>query len=470
MVEVTIVPRVKTETATIHSPISKCGDNWWRDVEVRMPYKGVDTAYRTLPSLGDPSLIETFDADFLEDISANRERIREFAIKVAGVLSDRQRKNIDTMLRRAAQYVRDAKKIHSTWARGFQTTKLGKVPAWPFGGQPQGGINGNIEEGHARDGERYKQLVRAALRNVRCAEEVAKKGTIRDRNKNTYKGVHSGRGAVFGNLGLQTGGGEEPEPEPKTGGIPGAKDRATRAYLNNSAAIDMAIREYLDYAADQKKIGGGWVAASPTKMRRKALPGQEYAGPDKGPQNWSQKEAWWAATRAFDDVFPEKSPYKAKSISQWAAGINPQFVLDDAYLMGMIMRKVMGMTGAETVQEGSTRPDWGLFVPARMPIQTDFDDELEEGDINLEDEDEFSFPQDDHTFPEPPGMGGTDADIDLPMPDIDELGGDNVLDVTDEGDEPEPDQKPAKKKMKKKDNTLLIAGAAAVGLLAFSGK
>jgi len=130
----------------------------------------------------------------------------------------------------------------------------------------------------------------------------------------------------------------------------------------------------------------------------------------------------------------------------------------------------MGMTGAETVQEGSTRPDWGLFVPARMPIQTDFDDELEEGDINLEDEDEFSFPQDDHTFPEPPGMGGTDADIDLPMPDIDELGGDNVLDVTDEGDEPEPDQKPAKKKMKKKDNTLLIAGAAAVGLLAFSGK
>lgn len=474
MVEVTIVPRVKTETATIHSPISKCGDNWWRDVEVRMPYRGVDTAYRTLPSLGDPYLIETFDADFLEDISANRERVREFAIKVARVLSDRQRKNIDTMLRRAAQYVRDAKKIHSTWARGFQTTKLGKVPAWPFGGQPQGGINGNIEEGHARDGERYKQLVRAALRNVRCAEEVAKKGTIRDRNKNTYKGVHSSnRGAVFGNLGFQTGGSEdaEPESEPKTGGIPGAKDRATRAYQNNSAAIDMAIREHLDYAADQKKIGGGWVAASPTKMRRKALPGQEYSGPDKGPQHWSQKEAWWVATRAFDDVFPEKSPYKSKSISQWAVGIHPQFVVDDAYLMGMTMRKVMGMTGADTVQEGSTRPDWSLFVPARMPIQSEDDDELEEGDIDLETEDEFSFPQDDHTFPDPPGMGGTRADIDLPMPDVNELGVDDELDVTEEASQKpqKPAQKPAKK-TKKKDNTLLIAGAAAVGLLAFSGK
>ena len=473
MVEVTIVPRVKTETATIHSPISKCGDNWWRDVEVRMPYKGVDTAYRTLPSLGDPSLIETFDADFLEDISANRERIREFSIKVAGVLSDRQRKNIDKMLRRAAQYVRDAKKIHSTWARGFHTTKLGKIPPWPFGGQPQGGINGNIEEGHARDGERYKQLVRAALRNVRCAEEVAKKGTIRDRNKNTYKGVHSSRGAVFGNLGLQTGGGEEPAPEPKTGGIPGAKDRATRAYLNNSAAIDTAIREYLDYAADQKNIAGGWVAASPTKLRRKVLPGQEHSGPAKGPQHWSQKEAWWAATRAFDDVFPDKSPYKSKSISQWAAGINPQFVVDDAYLMGMIMRKAMGMTGAETVQEGSTRPDWGLFVPARLPVQSEpepepeLDDELEQGDIDLEDDfDDFDFPQDDHEFPEPPGFG-SEGGIDLPRPDLDEEEESEV----EEGPPPSPaSTAPAKKTAKKKDNTLLIAGAAAVGLLAFSRK
>jgi len=124
------------------------------------------------------------------------------------------------------------------------------------------------------------------------------------------------------------------------------------------------------------------------------------------------------------------------------------------------------MTGAETVQEGSTRPDWGLFVPARMPIQTDFDDELEEGDIDLEDDfDDFDFPQDDHDFPEPPDVGGTDTGIDLPMPDVDELGEDDALDVTEE-----PAKKPAKKKAKKKDNTLLIAGAAAVGLFAFSGK
>lgn len=188
MVEVTFVPRVKTETATIHSPVSKCGDNWWRDVKVRAPYKGVDKAYRTLPSLGEPSQIERFDAEFPDEISVDLERVRDFAIKNSAKLSDLQRKNVNKMLKRAARYLGDARTIQRTWARGFSATRIGKIPAWAFGGQPQGGINKNIEEGHARDAERWKQLIRAALRNVRCAEEVAKKATIRDRNKQTQKG------------------------------------------------------------------------------------------------------------------------------------------------------------------------------------------------------------------------------------------------------------------------------------------
>lgn len=188
MVEVTFVPRVKTETATIHSPVSKCGDNWWRDVKVRAPYKGVDKAYRTLPSLGEPSQIERFDAEFPDEISIDLERVRDFAVKNSAKLSDLQRKNVNKMLKRAAKYLGDARTLQRTWARGFSATRIGKIPAWAFGGQPQGGINKNIEEGHARDAERWKQLIRAALRNVRCAEEVAKKATIRDRNKQTQKG------------------------------------------------------------------------------------------------------------------------------------------------------------------------------------------------------------------------------------------------------------------------------------------
>jgi len=190
MVEVTYVPRVKTETATIHSPISKCGDNWWREVRVRAPYKGVDKAFRTLPSLGDPSQIEKFDAGFIDEISVDLERIRDFVVKNSAPLNDRQRKNIDKMLKRAVQYISDARTIQRNWKRGFAGTRIGKIPPWPLGGQPRGGINANIEEGYVRDSERWKKLVRAALRNARCAEEVAKKATIREHNKSSGPRVY----------------------------------------------------------------------------------------------------------------------------------------------------------------------------------------------------------------------------------------------------------------------------------------
>lgn len=190
MVEVTYVPRVKTETATIHSPISKCGDNWWREVRIRAPYKGVNNAFRTLPSLGDPSQIEKFDAGFIDEISVDLERIRDFAVKNSAPLNDRQRKNIDKMLKRAVQYISDARTIQRNWKRGFSGTRIGKIPPWPLGGQPQGGINASIEEGYVRDSERWKKLVRAALRNARCAEEVAKKATIRDHNKGSFPRIY----------------------------------------------------------------------------------------------------------------------------------------------------------------------------------------------------------------------------------------------------------------------------------------
>jgi len=197
MAEVSIVPRVKTETQTIQSPISKCGDNWWKDVRIRCPYKGTDVAFRTLPSLGEPSQIESFDLEFLDEMLGDHERIVLFVAEHLAEMTNAQRGNIEKMLARAAAYIADARQIWNFWSIGFTTPGSGQIPAWPLGGQPKGPINGNIDEGHQRDGEKWKRLIRAALRNIRCAEEVAKKATIRLRNQERHK-----QGRVFGVNGL----------------------------------------------------------------------------------------------------------------------------------------------------------------------------------------------------------------------------------------------------------------------------
>ncbi len=210
MTEAIIVPRVKTETETIHSPISKCGDNWWKDVRVRCPYLGTDTAFRTLPSLGDPGQVEHLDPEFLEEMLVDHARITKFVSRKLNKLSDQQRQNIAALLNRAAAYIRDAKTIWQFWATGFSTTNAGKIAAWPLNGHPYGQINANIEEGHAKDVEKWRRLVRAALRNLRCAEEVVKKATIRLRNKERHKGrVFSGIGGLAPDAG--NGGGEIPK-------------------------------------------------------------------------------------------------------------------------------------------------------------------------------------------------------------------------------------------------------------------
>ena len=211
MAEVTIVPRVKTETQTIQSPISACGDNWWKDVRIRCSYKGTDIAFRTLPSLGEPMQVESIDPEFLDEIRGDIERVAIFVAEHLDELSDRQKGNIEKLLARATAYVADAELIWKFWASGFTIPGDGQIPPWPLNGQPKGSINGNIEEGHKKDADKWKRLVRAALRNLRCAEEVAKKATIRLRNKLRHQ-----QGRRFAGNGL---GGLAPEdPENGNGG------------------------------------------------------------------------------------------------------------------------------------------------------------------------------------------------------------------------------------------------------------
>jgi len=188
MTEVRIVPRVKTETKTIHTPVSRCGDNWFKPVKIRAPYKGTDVAYRTLPSLGDPLQVEGFDGILLEEMRGDLIRISTFVSANSSDLSAKQHGNIQRMIDRASRYLLDATSIMDGWASGFGTMSVGAIPAWPLGGQPTAPVNNLMEEGHSRDQAKYKKLVRAALRNLRCAEEVAKKATIRARNKMRRKG------------------------------------------------------------------------------------------------------------------------------------------------------------------------------------------------------------------------------------------------------------------------------------------
>lgn len=156
------------------------------EIRIRCPYKGTDTAFRTLPSLGSPSQVESMDPEFLDEIVGDYDRIYLFVLNHLDDMNESQRFNAEKMLSRAISYVNDARKIWNFWNSGFSISNYGKIPPWPLNGRPLAAIDENIEAGHKRDGERWRKLIRASLQNLRCAEEVAKKATIRHHNKQIH--------------------------------------------------------------------------------------------------------------------------------------------------------------------------------------------------------------------------------------------------------------------------------------------
>ena len=190
------IPRVRTEALKIRYPISRCGDNWWKDVRVRAPHDDADAAHRTLPSLGSVDQVEAIDPEFPQEMVEDFKRIRAFAKRHASDMSAKQKANIQEMLDRAKLYINDAQTVWEFWAKGFTTPTIGQVPPWPLNGKPQGPVGQEIEEGHLKDREKWQALVLAALRNMRCAEEVAKKATIRAFNRRKQHHDSSGAPAV----------------------------------------------------------------------------------------------------------------------------------------------------------------------------------------------------------------------------------------------------------------------------------
>jgi TATA-binding protein-associated factor Taf7 len=158
------------------------------------------------------------------------------------------------MLDRAARYLRDASTIARAWATGFGTVSAGTVPAWPLGGQPRGPVNNLMEEGHARDQDKYKKLVRSALRNLRCAEEVSKKATIRERNKLRSRGRRFSNTALGGMPG-----GPIPQPLPQPIDPQGAQTAEFDPIDAEPAPIDAQTAEFqpIDTSLDDGELEDG---------------------------------------------------------------------------------------------------------------------------------------------------------------------------------------------------------------------
>jgi len=178
-----IIPRVLTKTNVIRTPRSKCGDNWHLTVRVRSASGNTDLVHADLPSLGDPSLVSSFDLMFIDEVRGDIERISNLVGSIRSILSPRQMATISEMIQRAKCYVGDAQKIAKLWNIGFATMRFGTVPAWPLGGQPKGRVNASIEEGHSRDEMKYKRLMNSALQNLRCAEEFDQKVHLKEKNR-----------------------------------------------------------------------------------------------------------------------------------------------------------------------------------------------------------------------------------------------------------------------------------------------
>lgn len=187
------IPRVKTLSDKVKYPVSRCGDNWWLDVRIRCPYKGTDTAYRTLPSLGSRGQVERFDRVLVEEMRMDISRVQAFVDSHRADIGSRQMSNIRTMLDRAAAYILDADTIFDTWAAGFDTESGQSVPPAPLGSRR---ASGRAAAGLAKDEAKWQGLVSAAARNLRCAEEVAKRATIRARNRSRHS-----QARVFAGLG-----------------------------------------------------------------------------------------------------------------------------------------------------------------------------------------------------------------------------------------------------------------------------
>ena len=243
-------PRVKTETTTVESPKSKCGDNWDKNVKVRNPYHGVDKHARSLLSLAETDLVTARDAEIAGQLELERMRAQKLLADHKSILNSTQRKNIETYLDRARIYIKDAAKIQDLWATGFATGAYGLVQPFPIHinvsdigngfcmGKPPGyQAKSDYEfncpkfeevQGHAKDAEKWTALIVAAMKNIRCADEVVRKAEVLQLNKSDWQKTAPKTQEQFEGTGTISAAAPTVEPQPMPT-VPGKIDLLTPA-------------------------------------------------------------------------------------------------------------------------------------------------------------------------------------------------------------------------------------------------
>lgn len=169
------IPRVKTKSTSIESPRSRCGDNWDKNIKVRSPYRGVDRHFRNMLSLAEANLVAARDEELPAQLEFERIRVKKLRGDQDHILNTQQRRNTDRFLANAQAYLEDAARIQERWSLGFATQKYGDVEPVPIRMRPPPGTKYEVLRGHDKDAAKWTSLILAALKNIRCAEEVIRK-------------------------------------------------------------------------------------------------------------------------------------------------------------------------------------------------------------------------------------------------------------------------------------------------------
>lgn len=177
------VPRVKTQSTGVQSPRSRCGDNWDKNIKVRNPYRGLNRYFRNMLSLAEADRVQARDEELPAQLRLERARVRKLRGDLERDLTLDQRRNIDRYLTNAGIYLEDAEKIQKQWSLGFATANYGDVEPLSIRFQPPPGTKYEVMRGHEKDASKWTALVLAALKNIRCAEEVIRKTEVLKLNK-----------------------------------------------------------------------------------------------------------------------------------------------------------------------------------------------------------------------------------------------------------------------------------------------
>ena len=252
-----LYPNEKSSSPRYKSPIpgidGLCGTSYYDEIEVRVPYGGIDKYINRLPAypleiflarkpdkMEDPEFKQQLDYTLqlevlnkIDDIIDDAADLRS-AYAGDGLMDQENSSAISKLLNEARDHLNKAKKLKSHWSKAWISSDLPK--GWPLDRQwfndqcidrfapetfevftmtPQGAQTTEVVcpekdlyRDHQADRLLYVDLVRSALLKARCAQEAAAAVGTYNRNKKEYeKGM---KGSAAKRLQMMQGAPSEP--------------------------------------------------------------------------------------------------------------------------------------------------------------------------------------------------------------------------------------------------------------------